>query len=100
MTNHATLPTITKNKAQTTKYNIIFIKGYIILLYKLLANCIQLGIYLSEGLANSFVIIPLSQTKDVARNLAETMIIIHNTPKATNLIHSFNVSSLSDIIIL
>jgi hypothetical protein len=51
-------------------------------------------------LANSFVIIPPSQTKDVARNLAETIMIIHNIPNPTNLIQSFMESSLSDVIIL
>jgi hypothetical protein len=55
---------------------------------------------LFPGLENSFVIIPSLQTKDVARNLAETMIIIHNIPNPTNLIPSFIESSLSDVIIL
>jgi hypothetical protein len=68
-------------------------------LYKPSARAIQLGSS-SPILTNSFLIIPPSQTSEDAINCADTIIIIHKTPKITNLIHHFMSSSLSDVIIL
>jgi hypothetical protein len=99
VTKPITLPTIMKNKIQITKYSATFMKGYITALYKLSANCIQLGLFQSE-LANSFVIIQSVHTRAFAINLADTIIIIHNIPNITSLIPSFIVSSFSDVIIL
>jgi hypothetical protein len=76
------------------------INGYNILLYSADANFIQLGWSLSPICENSVVIIPPDHTNHSAKNLADTMMIIPNTPKRTNLIHPFNESSLSDVIIL
>ena len=45
-------------------------------------------------------IIPLSQTNKFDINLADTIIITHITQNITNLIHSFIVSSFSDVMIL
>jgi hypothetical protein len=93
-----TLPAITKNRIQITKYSATFIKGYIIVLYRLSANTIQLGLW--SFTANSCVIIPLFQTKEFAINLAETIIIIQIIQNITNLIPSFKFSSFSEVIIL
>jgi hypothetical protein len=94
------LATIAKNNIQITKYRATFMKGNIIVLYKFSAKFIQLGQLASVVPPNSSVMIPSFQTRDDAKNFADTMIIIHIIPKTTNLIHSFRFSSLSDVIIL
>jgi hypothetical protein len=73
-------------------------KGYIMWLYRLSANLIQLGPVATSP--NSCSIIPLFQTNPLAINLADTITIIHIIQNTTNLIHSLSVSSLSDVIIL
>jgi hypothetical protein len=96
--NPITLPAINKKIAQITKYRTIFMKGYIMWLYRLSANLIQLGPVATSP--NSCSIIPLFQTNPLAINLADTITIIHIIQNNTNLIHSLRVSSLSDVIIL
>jgi hypothetical protein len=88
-----------KNNAHITKYSATLIKGNIILSYKFFANIIQLG-SLSDAHQNSMLIIPLDQTNHSAKNLADIIIMIHNTPNTTYLIHSFIFSSAFDVIIL
>jgi hypothetical protein len=100
VTNHITLPNIMKKSIHTTKYRINFMKGNMIFWYKLSANLIQLGVSDSFIGTNSSLIIPFSQTKDEAKKPADTIIIIHTIQNITNLIHSFILSSLSDVIIL
>jgi hypothetical protein len=100
VTNPTTFQTIIKNRIQITKYNIILINGYNIFSYKAEANSTQLGWLVKLLFVNSSVIIPLSPTNHSAKNLADTIIMIHIIPNITNLIHSFNESSLSDVIIL
>jgi hypothetical protein len=67
-------------------------------LYKLSAKAIQLGLDF-DSFSCSDIIHPSSHTNQFAINLADTIIIIHITQKATNLIHFFIDSSLSDVII-
>jgi len=99
VTKATTFHAIIKNRAPTTKYRATFMKGNKTFSYNDEANLIHLGLSISASL-NSAVIIPLSPTKLSAKNLAETMIIIHIIPNITSLIHSFIVFSSSDVIIL
>ena len=74
----------------------IFMNGYTSFLYKSDANLIHLGVS-SQASTNS---VSSKSVNPVAKNLAETMIMIHIIPNTTNLIHSFIVFSSSDVIIL
>jgi hypothetical protein len=73
--------------------------GNISFSYKFFANFIQLGSE-SDAPPISVLIIPPSQTNPSAKKLADIIIIIHNIPNMTNLIHSFILSSEFEVIIL
>ncbi|MBQ5945672.1 hypothetical protein IJL65_04820 [bacterium] len=98
ITKVTTLAAIMKNNAPTTKYNATLMKGNIILSYNCCAMTTHLGV--ASPVGNCPLIIPPFPTNHSAKNLAEVIIIIHNTPNITYLIPSFILSSELDVIIL
>ena len=96
VTNDTIFQTIIKKRIQITKYRASFMNGYRRSSYKDATNLIHLG-ESDDAPTNSVFSSPSNQD---ARNLADTIIIIHIIPNITNLTHSFIVSSLSDVIIL